>query len=173
MQSNDNCCRYNIKYSEIRKREILIFTYFSSMPPKQKSLIRQFLASTLLFGIVFMLIHFLVPPDPETNLFQHYALYVIVGSVIVYFVQFRKSISEADFHGDGRYYLPLAFFVGMLFTPVGFIYMAEAATNASDSLINLGIFFGAYIIVALVFWLMVKNGNEDWTTEDDDRPSLQ
>lgn len=141
------------------------------MPPNQKSLIGQFLASTILFGIVFMVIHFLVPPDPETNLFQHYALYVIVGSVIVFFVQFRKSIRKADFHGDGRYYLPLAFFIGMLFTPVGFIYLAESSSNAS--LINLGIFFCAYTLLALVFWLMVKNGNEDWTTEDDDRPSLQ
>ncbi|HEY6437839.1 MAG TPA: hypothetical protein VIY47_14710, partial [Ignavibacteriaceae bacterium] len=148
-------------------------TYFSSMPPKQKSLIAKFLVSTILFGVVFMVIHFLIPPDPETNLFQHYTVYVITGSVLVYLLQFRKNIREADFQGDGKYYLPLAFFVGMIFTPVGFIYMAEPVTNASDFLIFIGIFWSVYIIIGLVFWLMVKTGNQDWTTDDDDRPSLQ
>lgn len=138
------------------------------MSPKQKVLVGKFLALSILFGIGFMVAHFLAPPDPETNLFQHYALYVIGGSAIIYLAYFRTRIHKADFQGDGKYYLPLTYFVGMLFTPIGFVYMADPIVNMSDFIIVISIFWSTYLIISLIFWLMVKNGNQEWKFEDYD-----
>jgi len=138
------------------------------MPPDQKSLIGKFLISTILFGIGFMVVHFLIPPEPDTNLFQHYVLPVVVGSALVYFLYFRNNIREADFQGDGKYYLPITYFVGMIFTPIGFVYMAEPIIDNSDFTIAVSIFWGVYLIIIVTFWLMVKNGNQDWKFEDYD-----
>lgn len=138
------------------------------MSAKQKSLVGKFVLTTFLFGALFMSAHILIPPGAEKNLFQPYALYAIGGSVAVYFFYFRNEIREADFKGDGKYYLPHAWFVGMLLTPVGFVYIADSLSKLEDALIGIGIFTGLYLTNVLVFWVMVKNGNEDWKLSDGD-----
>lgn len=138
------------------------------MSANQKSLVGKFIITTFLFGALFMSAHILIPPSLETNLFQHYALYAIGGSVAIYFLNFRFELRKADFQGDGKYYLPHAWFAGMLLMPVGFVYIAESITHIADSLIGIGFFLGFYAANVLLFWIMVKYGNDDWKLGDSD-----
>jgi len=141
------------------------------MIPAQKSLISKFLLTTLLLGFSFAFIHLLIPPDSD-NLFQYYALIVITAGALVYLVYFRNSISKADFKGDGKYYLIHIYFPGACLVPAWFIYLAEYSSknevNFSDPdfLIYNGIFLSIYALLLFLFWIMVKNGNDEWNLND-------
>lgn len=139
------------------------------MQSHQKQVFHRFWNLTIVLGVLFALFHFFYQPDSD-NLFQFYSLPVIGSSILFYLIYFRNLIHEADFQGDGKYYYPHIYFVGTLYTPASFLFLAFQGSleNIGDFLISGGILLALYMVMLFIGWQMAKYGNEEWHFGDTD-----
>jgi CDP-diglyceride synthetase len=135
-------------------------------------LIRLFLLYTFSACVFFIVIQY-ARPVAESNLVKFYLPLTFSVSLLLYLLQFRQLIASANFEGDGKYYLFIPFFMGVTLVPLAFIYAFAQPDMAIEFFYKLMFALGVLGIMFLIFWLVVKWGDEDWTTEEDDKPTLQ
>ena len=140
------------------------------MIPSRKMLIWKFITSTLVMGVFYFLLHLIVPP--AENVYAYYIIIVALGSIIGYVFFFRKAILDADFHGDGKYYMPHLYFIATCYTTFAFLcgafYYKSTEKNPNFFLIFGGALLGIYLLLIGMCWIMVKTGDTDWKLNEGD-----
>lgn len=136
-----------------------------SFSNERRNLVIKYATVTLSTGLFFLVVHILLGnPGFDTSYLRLYFFLVPGYSILVYLLYFKKELAAADFKGDGKYYLPLVYFLGNWFIPIPFLYLTtiDYSSSQRSELILLGVYLIIAVILFVIFRFMVKAGDDDW-----------